>query len=69
MLRKIAHEVLAPREICARDAAKLVRQRVLRQAIMDPRKLIFWLMRWGWRGPATLALVVLGVWLYSLWKY
>jgi hypothetical protein len=36
---------------------------------MDPEKLIFWLMRWGWRGPATLALVVLGVWLYSLWKY
>jgi len=33
---------------------------------MDPEKLIFWLMRWGWRGPAALAL---GVWLYSLWKY
>jgi hypothetical protein len=41
----------------------------LRQAVMDPRKLIFWLMRWGWRGPAALALVVIGVWLYSLWKY
>jgi hypothetical protein len=36
---------------------------------MDPRKLIFWLMRWGWRGPAALAVVVVGIWLYSLWKY
>jgi hypothetical protein len=36
---------------------------------MDPEKLILWLMRWGWRGPTALAIVVLGVWLYSLWKY
>jgi hypothetical protein len=36
---------------------------------MDAKKLILWLMRWGWRGPAALAIVVLGVWLYSLWKY
>jgi hypothetical protein len=69
MPRKTAHELLALREICARCAAKLVRERVSQQATMDPEKLIFWLMRWGWRGPATLALVVLGIWLYSLWKY
>jgi hypothetical protein len=69
MLRESAREVLASGEICARHAAKLVRERASRQATMDPRKLIFWLMRWGWRGPATLALVVLGIWLYSLWQY
>ena len=36
---------------------------------MDSKKLIFWLMSWGWRGSAALAIVVLGVWLYSLWIY
>ena len=61
--------MVAFHEICARYAAKLVRERASRQATMDPEKLIFWLMRWGWRGPAALAIVVLGVWLYSLWKY
>src|ERR1700731_2463255 len=32
---------------------------------MDPKKLIFLLVRWGWRGPAVLALVIFGVWLFS----
>jgi hypothetical protein len=36
---------------------------------MDPEKLIFWLMRWGWRGPAALALVIFCIWLYSRWTY
>jgi hypothetical protein len=36
---------------------------------MDPKKLIFWLLKWGWRGPVALALVIFGLWLYSLWIY
>jgi hypothetical protein len=33
---------------------------------MDPKKLIFLIMRWGWRGPVALALTVIAVWLISL---
>jgi len=33
----------------------------------DPRKLIYLLFRWGWRGPVALALVIFGVWLISGW--
>ena len=36
-------------------------------AYMDPEKLIYLLIKWGWRGPATLVIVLLGVWLFSKW--
>jgi len=36
---------------------------------MDPKKLIFWVFSQGWRGPVALALVILALWLYSLWVY
>jgi hypothetical protein len=36
---------------------------------MDPRKLIYLLFRWGWRGPLVLIAVIFGVWLYSLWVF
>jgi hypothetical protein len=49
-------------KIPARTAAMLL-------SGMDPKKLIFWLFKWGWRGPVALALVIFGLWLYSLWIY
>jgi hypothetical protein len=36
---------------------------------MRLRKSIYWITRWGWRGPAVLAFVVICLWLYELWKY
>src|SRR5262245_34219633 len=36
---------------------------------MDPKKLLFWWFSRGWRGPGALALVILALWLYSLWVY
>jgi hypothetical protein len=36
---------------------------------MDPKKLIYLLFKWGWRGPLVLAFAVFGLWLYSLWIY
>jgi hypothetical protein len=32
------------------------------------RKSIYWIMRWGWRGPALLAIAVFFLWLYEMWK-
>jgi len=32
---------------------------------VDPKKLIYLLVKWGWRGPAVLALVIFGIWLFS----
>jgi hypothetical protein len=37
--------------------------------VMNPRKLIFLLFTWGWRVPATLAFLIFGFWLYSMWIY
>jgi hypothetical protein len=34
---------------------------------MDPEKLIYLLLKWGWRGPAALVTVILCVWLFSKW--
>ncbi len=33
------------------------------------QKSIYWIMQWGWRGPAVLAIAVFGLWLYHLWTY
>ncbi len=35
---------------------------------MDPEKLIYLLLRWGWRGPLALAFVIFSIWLYALWS-
>jgi hypothetical protein len=32
---------------------------------VDRKKLIYLLVKWGWRGPAVLALVIFGIWLFS----
>lgn len=32
---------------------------------MDPKKLIYLVFKWGWRGPVALALVIFGIWLFS----
>ena len=56
-----AHEV--PRSWIARARLLSLAAREFAMGDHNPRKLIFWLMRWGWRGPAALVLVVLGVWL------
>jgi hypothetical protein len=37
--------------------------------VMNPRKLIYLLFTWGWRVPATLAFLIFGFWLYSMWIY
>ena len=31
---------------------------------MRLRKSIYWIMQWGWRGPAVIALAVFCLWLY-----
>jgi hypothetical protein len=33
------------------------------------QKSIYLILQWGWRGPAVLAVAVLGLWLYHLWTY
>jgi hypothetical protein len=35
---------------------------------MRLRKSIYWIMQWGWRGPALLAVAVFCLWLYEMWK-
>jgi hypothetical protein len=30
-----------------------------------PKKLIYLVFKWGWRGPVALALVIFGIWLFS----
>jgi hypothetical protein len=35
---------------------------------MRLRKSIYWIMQWGWRGPAVIALAVFCLWLYEMWK-
>jgi hypothetical protein len=33
------------------------------------RRSIYWIMQWGWRGPAVVAFVVFFLWLYEMRKY
>jgi hypothetical protein len=36
---------------------------------MRLRRSIYWIMRWGWRGPAVILILVFLLWLYYLWTY
>lgn len=36
---------------------------------MRLQKSIYWIIQWGWRGPAFLAFAVFCLWLYEMLKY
>jgi hypothetical protein len=36
---------------------------------MRLRRSIYWIMQWGWRGPAVVLVLVLILWIYYLWTY
>jgi len=36
---------------------------------MNPQKLIFLILYWGWRGPAVLAVVLFIIFIFSLWDW
>jgi hypothetical protein len=34
---------------------------------IDPKKLVYLMYTWGWRGPVALVLVIFIIWLLSVW--
>jgi hypothetical protein len=54
------------RGVCRANCAAWSRDANVPNTI-DPKKLIYLMHKWGWRGPVALVLVIFIIWLLSVW--